>query len=197
MGGSESYKRRLASVFLLPAMLIGQNAALSHDARKLLDKPRLGNVQLTWADGRIANGRILRITDEFIAFETSTRPAICEDLALSEVATVRWLRTPGAVGPAQVGLFWVLLAPLLHRGRHRGSIQAGPTEAAARSSWASSGSSQKGGSRASLEFSDHTVQYRTFIEKRGRWSVEHGLLDVALDGDADSIAPFHFWTAGN
>ena len=188
---------KLARFMLLPAMLLGQNSKLSDAAQKLLTKPRLCSAQLTWADGRTQKGRIVRVTDRFIAFETSIRPPACENVELSKVAAVQWL--PGAGdSAAQVALLGALLAPF-----YVGNAVADPFKRISpplkplRGSWVLNGPS-RGALKSSLVFADvrkgdrATVQYRTITSKRGRWSVEHDLLHLTFDGEPDLVSSFHF-----
>src|ERR1700680_3523294 len=99
-------------------MLLGQNSQnskLSDAAQKLVNRPRLGSAQLTWTDGRAEQGRIVRVTDQFIAFWTNTRPVTCENVELSKVAAVQWLHTTGEGGAvshaAEAVYFGAILAP--------------------------------------------------------------------------------------
>jgi len=52
---------------------------------------------------------------QFIAFQTNTRPAACENVELSKIATIQWFPTPGEAGAgsrAAEGLFLrAILAP--------------------------------------------------------------------------------------
>jgi hypothetical protein len=187
---------KLGRFILLPAMLLGQNSQLSDAAQKLLNKPRLGRAQLTWADGRTQRGRIVRVTDQFIAFETNIRPPVCENVELSKVAGVQWLRTPGegSAGSRAAGIVFVgaILAPF-----YVGHAAADPFKRISppmrplSGSWERNGPS-RGGLKSSLVFRGNTVQYRAITGKRGRWSVERGLLRLTFDGEPDWVTSFHF-----
>jgi hypothetical protein len=69
----------------VPLLTTGQekDAGISTSVIKLLQKPRLGSAQLTWRDGRTQKGIIIRVTDQFIAFETTQGPRVCENVGLS------------------------------------------------------------------------------------------------------------------
>jgi hypothetical protein len=187
---------KLARFMLLPAMLLGQNPQLSDAAQKLVNRPRLGIAQLTWVDGRTQKGRIVRVTDQFIAFETNIRPPVCESVELSKVAAVQWFRTPGEGGAgsraAGVVFLGAILAPF-----YVGNAAADPFKRISpplnplRGSWELNGPS-RGALKSSLVFKGKTVEYRTITGKRGRWSVERDLLRLTFDGEPDSVTSFHF-----
>jgi hypothetical protein len=191
---------KLARLMLLPAMFLGQNSQLSDAAQKLVNKPRLGSAQLTWADGRTEQGRIVRVTDQFIAFWRNTRPATCENVELSKVAAVQWLRTTGERGAgshaaeraAEVAYVGAILAPF-----YVGNAVANPFKRISPplnppyGSWESSGPSP-GGLKSSLVFMGYDVLYRTTAGKRGRWSVDQNQLRLMFDGEPASVTPFHF-----
>ena len=188
--------RKLARFILLPALLVGQNSQLSDAARKLVSKPRLGSAQLTWADGRTQKGRIVRVTDQFIAFETNVRPAACENVELSKVAAVHWFRTPGEGGAgsrAAEGVFLgAILAPFYIGNAVTDPFKRiSPPLKPLRGYWEFSGPSA-GVLKRSLVFTDNTVQYRAITSKRGRWSVEQDLLHLTFDGEPESVTSFHF-----
>ncbi len=187
---------RLARFILLPAMLFGQDPQLSDGAQKLVNKPRLGSVRLTWTDGRSQMGRIVRVTDQFIAFETSIRPAVCEDVELSKTAAVQWLRTSGKGAGASDAAVTVLLGAVLVPS-YIGNAFANPFKRISpplkplSGSWELTGS-PGGAIERSLDFAGNTVQYRTITSKRGRWSVERDLLHLRFDGEPESVTSFHF-----
>ncbi|HEY6393675.1 MAG TPA: hypothetical protein VIX89_20500, partial [Bryobacteraceae bacterium] len=85
---------KLIPLILFPATLLGQDAQLSEAARQLLSKPRLGSAQLTWSDGRKEDGRIVRVTDQFVTYVTNRKPSSCENVELSKVAAVQWRNAP-------------------------------------------------------------------------------------------------------
>lgn len=96
---------KIARFILFPAVLLAQDARLSDAAKKLISKPRLGNAQLTWTDGRTQDGRITRASGQLVAFRTNAVPAVCENVELSKLAAVQWQSTgsdasvvSGAVG---------------------------------------------------------------------------------------------------
>ncbi len=187
---------KIASLLLLPVMLAGESAQSSDTAKQLVKKPRLGSAQLTWVDGRRQKGHIARVTDQFVAFQTDTRPMSCENVKLSEIATVQWLRTsrgPGA-GSQLAGVLFVgaILAPF-----YVGHAVADPFKRMSPPLKPLGGSWESGGpSRAliksSLEFKGNTVQHRTMIGKQGRWLVEQDRLRLIYDGEPESATPFHF-----
>ena len=65
--------RRLLSFTLITATLVAQSTKLSDAAQDLITKPRLGHAQLTMSDGNAKTGRIVRVTDQFVAFEPDSR----------------------------------------------------------------------------------------------------------------------------
>jgi hypothetical protein len=191
---------------LVPSLMAGQekgggsdrsapNNKISEAVIKLLRKPRLGSAQLSWRAGRTQKGRILRVTDQFIAFETSQRPRACENVELSEIAAVQSLHTPGEPGAgshvADVLLFSAFLAPFYVADAIANPFKRiSPPIKPLRGSWEGGGS--RGIPESSLEFTGGTVRYRTTTSKRGRWRVEHGKLHLTLDGEPEWIGSFHF-----
>ena len=87
---------KLIPMMLIPALLLGQNSQLSDAARVLLSKPQVGSAQLTWLGGRKQDGRIVRVTDQFVTFVTNQKPSTSENVDLSKIAAVQW--TIRAVG---------------------------------------------------------------------------------------------------
>jgi hypothetical protein len=192
--------------FFICSLIRGQEKGASSDLSaphikysksviKLLRKPRLGDAQLTRRGGQTQTGRIVRVTDQFIAFETSQRPRVCENVELSEVGAVRSLRTPGEPGIA------AYVADALYLGVFLGPFYAAdaiaypfkrisPPMKPLRGSWERGGSG--GVPKSSLDFMGSAVRYRTTISKRGRWLVEQDKLHLTLDGEPEWISGFHF-----
>ncbi len=173
------------------------NHKISEVANKLLRKPRLGSAQLTWTDGRKQKGRILRVTDQFIAFQTDFRPPACQNVELSEIAGVKFFHARGepGTGPdvANVvgGVFLIaFLVPYMVADAVAEPLRQTPLKPV-RGTWEASGPSH-GHLMSSLEFTGNKVVYRTTVQKRGRWSVERGELHLAVDGEPEWITSFHF-----
>ncbi len=168
------------------------NHKISESVDKLLRKPRLGSAQLTWADGRKQKGRILRVTDEFIAFATDFLPSACKNVELSEVAGVKFFHAPGSDVAYLVGELFLaaFFAPFLVADGVAEPFRQTPLEPL-RGTWKASGRSH-GLLTSSLEFTGNKVVYRTTIRKRGRWSVERGELHLAVEGEPEWITAFHF-----
>jgi len=191
---------------LVPALMAGQergagsgrsvpDSKLSASVIQLLQKPRLGNAKLTWRDGRTQEGLIVRVTDQFIAFETNQRPRGCENVELSEIATVQSLHTRGGEDVvslvAEVTLFAAFFAPFLVADAVVEPFKrVSPPMNPLRGTWESGGS--RAVPRSTLEFTDGTVRYRTTTSRRGRWRVENSELHLTLDGARESVRPFHF-----
>jgi len=145
-----------------------------------------------FTDGRTQKGHIWRVTNQFVAFETSSLPRVCEDVDLSKVAAVRWLdKRPNTAGMA---LIWVWASPFVavnaivelfnFKGR---SPQLKPI----RGHWASA-ALLRGRPQSTLDFTGNTVQYRAASGTQGRWSVEEDRLRLSFDGEPESVTPFHF-----
>src|SRR5580658_9755557 len=58
------------SILLIPTLVAGE-PQLSHDAKALLKKSRVGYSDITWRDGTHENVEVLRVTDSFIAVRQS------------------------------------------------------------------------------------------------------------------------------
>jgi hypothetical protein len=183
-------------VLLPPTMLLAQNANLSADARSLLRKPRLGTARLTLTDGQARSGSILRVTDAFISFLANTHPLVCENVEFSKIVTVQWLRIDRRPGAgtilAERAYGGAVLAPLLIAGSVADAFKRiSPPLKPLSGTWESR--RQPGGApKATLVFEGKTVRYSNAMRKQGRWSVEHGALDLSFDGEPERIAPFHF-----
>jgi hypothetical protein len=186
---------KYATVGLLIHSLVAGQEKVSEQVIKFLRNPRLGEAQLTRRDGQTQKGRILRVTDQFIAFETSQSPRVCENVDWSQIVAVQPSPSPGqsGAGSYSVGLllYGVLFAPFLiadviAHPFYRPSPPLKPLGG----SWR--GSEGRGLSKSSLEFSAGTVHYRTTTRKRGRWVVEHDRLHLTFDGEPEWISRFHF-----
>lgn len=190
--------KRFALLAVLPAVLLGQSVNLSNDARKLLKRPHLGNAQLTLVDGRAMNGRVVRITDAFIAFATNTYPPVCENVELSKIATVQWVRMRGQAGAGTIaGAGYVVLLSALLAPSYVANTVANPFKRISppltplSGTWRSSG--QPGtASESSLVFKGTAVRYTTATSKSGRWSITQDSLHLAFDGEPERIALFRF-----
>ena len=77
------------SILLIPALIAGPANQLSHDAKALLKKPRLGTPVIIWRDGTHDRVELVRVTDSFIAVrQRSTRT--CENIDVSRIDKVDW-----------------------------------------------------------------------------------------------------------
>jgi len=105
---------RCTVVMLLSYAVAAQNTTLSHGGRKLLNKPRRGTAEVTFIDGTTQTGSVLRVTDQFIAFEMNRKPPTCEDVQLSKISAVQWLEHP-AGGSEILGTIFLgaLIIPVL------------------------------------------------------------------------------------
>jgi hypothetical protein len=74
------------SILLIPTLVAGE-PQLSHDAKALLKKSRVGYSDITWRDGTHENVEVLRVTDSFIAVRQS---GTCRNVDLSRIAKVDW-----------------------------------------------------------------------------------------------------------
>lgn len=84
------------SILLIPTLIAGE-PQLSHDAKALLKKPRLGHPDITWRDGTRKNVDILRVTDSFIAVR-QINPGTCRNVDLSRIAKIDWDPSGGGIG---------------------------------------------------------------------------------------------------
>jgi hypothetical protein len=171
------------------------NDNLSPSVKKLLRKPRLGSAELTWKDGRTEQGSILRVTGEFIAFETGRRPLACEDVGPSEIATVRWLpasRTQGAPGgfsyTVDLVFFGLLMGPWFVEDGVATLFQGiSPPLKPPRGTW-KTGKSPRGSPQSSLEFNGQDVTEQTILN--GRWSVDRSQLHLVPAGAPEWTTSF-------
>ena len=186
--------RQFVYLILLPAMLAGQDAKLSDAARELVDKPRLGRAKITLVDGTAQEGRVKRVTDEFIAFE-HYKPLACEDVELSNITAVQWLQSPRQPGArarmADVIFGGAILAPFAGVDAIADAFKGlSPPLKPLRGSWEIR--ERRGAPTSILEFEGNTVQDRTYRTREGRWSIEQNQLHMVLDGEPESVTPFHF-----
>lgn len=173
---------RAKAMILLPAMLLGQNGHLSDAAQKLLDKPRLGDAQLTLTDGRKPKGRIVRVTDQYVVLD-------CDDIPLSKVVSVQWIHTfQGARIATEQVLYLSWLAPFYAFVAVKYSFQRRfPPLKPLSGSWEHDGTAE-----SRLRFGGNVVYYETTISRKGRWSVERDRLRLTYDGGLESVIPFRF-----
>jgi hypothetical protein len=75
------------SILLIPVLIAGPADQLSHDAKALLKKPRLGTPEITRRDGTHARAQIVRVTDRFV---TVRQNQTCENVDASQIAKVEW-----------------------------------------------------------------------------------------------------------
>src|SRR5579872_1331638 len=83
------------SIFLIPVLIADPADQLSHDAKALLKKPRLGTPDIAWRDGAHARAEIVRVTDRFV---TVRQNQTCENVELSQIAKVNWEPSGGGIG---------------------------------------------------------------------------------------------------
>jgi hypothetical protein len=180
-------RNKLIFLILIPAMLVGQNGQLSDAARKLLDKPRLGSAQLTLSDGSLEDGLIVRVTDQFLALQTNHNPLTCENVALSSVASVHWLPTPGRDGVGGEVAFWAIYSPFFAGGATAGIFRGTSSQLKPlRGNWESDGG------KSTLEFDGSFVTGRTMAVRYGLYSVAQNQLNMKFDGTPEAMIPFQF-----
>jgi hypothetical protein len=186
---------KLILLTLIPVTLVAQNDQLSEAARKLLRKPRVGNAQVTRSDGRQDDGRIVRVTDQFVTFETSIKPPSCENIELSKIVAVRWLGTTNNRPSSEYGaivLLGAVLAP-----QFAGYAIADPFRRISpplqplRGTWEAVAQS-RGGSTSAMDFKGSTVEGHFTIVREGHYSVERDQLHMMLDGEPETVIPFRF-----
>lgn len=171
---------------LVPAIL-GAQTQHSVAAQELLNKPRVGNAQVTFTDGRIQKGYISRVTDQFVAFETSARPRVCEDVDLPKMAAVRWLNRE--FNPAEKAWIWIWASPFVAIAGIVELFPKFPPLNPIRGHWESA-ARLRGRPQSTLDFTGNSVQYQALTETRGRWSVDQDRL--SFDGKPETATPFHF-----
>jgi hypothetical protein len=181
---------KLILLILMPAMLLGQDNQLSEAARELLNQPRLGSAQLTWSDGRKEDGRVVRVTDQFVTFDANRKPSTCENVELSKIEAVQWQSSSENLGSAV--LLGAVLSPF-----YMGSAVADPFHRMfpplrpLRGIWESIRRSNNG-VKSSLYFDGSTVQSREVTVKRGRYHAERDRLYMMFDGGPETVVQFHF-----
>jgi hypothetical protein len=185
----------LILLILIPATMAGQNRQLSEAAAKLLRKPQLGNAQLTRSDGRKDEGRIVRVTDQFITFETNSKPSSCENVELSKVAAVHWLGTTNNRSASEFGgivLLGALLAP-----QFAGYAIADPFRRISpplqplRGTWEAVNQS-RGGSASTMKFKGSTIEGHFTTVRNGHYSVGRDQLHMMFNGEPETVIPFRF-----
>jgi hypothetical protein len=183
----------LILLILIPATLVGQNSQLSEAAAKLLRKPRLGSAQITRPDGLREDGRIVRVTDQFVTLET--KPSSCENIELSKIAAVRWLGTTDSRSATDFGgtvLLGAILAP-----QFAGYAIADPFRRISpplqplRGTWETVAQS-RGGDISSMEFKGSTVEGHFTTVREGHYSVAQDQLHMTLDGEPETVIHFRF-----
>lgn len=190
----------LICVMLAPAMLIGQSSQLSKAARKLLTNPQLGEVELTWSDGRKERGRIAQVNNQFVAFVAGSEARIfqtsaCENVELSKVADVRWRHVPGDDSASRLGneiFLGALFAPFLIGDAVADPFRRmSPPLEPLRGTWESTGRSF-GGRKSTLVFEGSKVSRADLNAKRGRYHAERGRLHMTYDDGSGMVTAFGF-----
>jgi len=98
------------SILLIPSLVAGDQK-LSHDAKALLKRPRLGAAEITWGSGTHNRADIVRVTDGFVALRSGSGPT-CENVEWARIAKVKWYK-PGHSEPYFPPLAIALLIPLI------------------------------------------------------------------------------------
>lgn len=174
------------------SLIVGQDSggsALSASVTKLLRKPRVGIVILTRRDGQLQGGRIVRVTDRFVAFQPDVRLSGCRNLQLSEIDSIKWLRAPGTghvlKDAPEMALFTVFVAAVTIADAVAYPFERlSPPLKPLSDSWVARDSS--------LEFRGDGVKYQRMTRKRGHWSVEANRLHLVVEGEPETVVPFHF-----
>lgn len=186
---------RLIGLLLIPAIIAGQNAHLSKAVWSLLAKPRTGNARLTWADGRIENGYVSRVTGQFVTFMMSPKPpgSTCENVELSNVAALQWLpASHSGDNFAAVGLLGAALSVgfSAHAVANTFRRMSPPMEPL-RGSW-DAAHPPTGLISSSLEFEGSSVRLSELRIKQGRYSINGKTLHMSVDGLTEVVTPFSF-----
>ena len=188
----------LIHLILIPATLVGQNSQLSPPATKLLRKPKLGNAQITRLDGLREDGRIVRVTDQFVTFEM--KPSSCENIELSKIAAVRWLGTASnrrvSNGPASEFGGTILLGAVLVPYLAGYAIadpfrRMSPPLQPLRGTWEAVAQSRDGNT-SSMKFKGSTVEGHFTTVREGHYSVSQDQLHMTLNGEPETVIHFHF-----
>lgn len=186
---------KLIPMMLIPALLLGQNSQLSDAARELLSKPRVGSAQLTWLGGRKEDGRIVRVTDQFVTFERNGKPSTCENVELSKVAAVQWSRAPKSSSSSDLAgivLAGAVLSPFFAANAVADPFRRlFPPRHPLRGEWETIRRSH-GGFRTTLTFKGSTIQSWEMTFKQGHYRVEEDRLYLMFDGGIETVTPFRF-----
>lgn len=186
----------LILLILIPVMLVAQNSQPSADAAKLLRKRQLGQARITRLDGVTEDGRIVRVTDQFVTFET--KPSSCENIELSKIGAVHWLgNTNNGLASnhpaAEFGgtiLLGAVLAPLFAGYAIADPFRrVSPPIQPLRGTWEAVAQSRD---TSSMEFKGSTVEGHFTTVREGHYSVVQDQLHVTLSGEPERVSPFRF-----
>ncbi len=185
---------KLIPLIVIPALLLGQDQ-LSEAAQELLSKQQFGFAQLTLSDGRNEDGRIVRVTDQFVTFVTNRKPPGCENVELSKVAAVFWHPASKRISSSELGsavYLGAVLSPffVIHEAADPFRRMFPPLRPP-RGEWESIRPSP-GGEKSSLYFDGETVKHREVTVKQGRYHVEENRLHMMFDGEPERVTQFRF-----
>jgi hypothetical protein len=184
---------KLIPLILIPVLLAGQSDQLSLAARRLLEHPRSGEAELTWADGRKAEGYIRRVTDQFVSF-SSVQPFACENVPLTNITAVQWLHTSNNFGARELGeaaFLFTVLSPFFVAHEIADPIhRMAPPLHHLKGNWASI--QHPGESKSSFTFGGSKVQYAGEVVRKGRYSVEQGHLRLIFEEGPETVTTVRF-----
>jgi hypothetical protein len=188
--------KKIALLPLVAGVLLAQSAGLSDAAQKLLEHPRLGDAKFTLTDGRKPTGQVVRVTDQFISLATNLKPRTCEQIEVSQIASVEWYQAKIHSGRGRTAMEAAYLGPILAPFYVGNAIskpfkRISPPLKPLRGTWESEGA-PGGPSTAVLEFSGKRVEYRSVIVKQGRWSIEQNRLHLQFPGEPEAVTSFRF-----
>jgi hypothetical protein len=161
-----------------------------------MDNPQIGSAELRLAGGEALTGSISRVTNQFVAFMTSTKAGACEDVDLSRITAVKWLkaaRRPNAAEIVAVDAFALPFVAPFYAGHAVANLfrQMSPPLKPLRGIWEPGGPA-RGALVSRLEFTGDTVSYVTTTSQRGGWAVEQDRLRLTFEGEPESVRSFHF-----
>jgi hypothetical protein len=173
----------------IPFLLAAPADALPKSVADLLDKPRSGEARLTWVDGRQAEGRIQRVTDQFVTLAAQKGSGACENVELSKISSIDWVpRT----GNGEYFPLWA--APLLPALWIYESIrQSHSVRGAFLGDWRTTETSTAGRySRVGFGY-DRSIWREDVAVKNGTYRIEGGSLYVTYaGGSAEEAARLEF-----
>jgi hypothetical protein len=173
-----------ALLFLVSPFLFAAPAdELPASVANLLNKPRYGEARLTWVDGRQSEGRIQRVTDQFVTLAQQKGSGACENVELSKISSIDWVPRTGS------GEYFPLWAiPLLPALWVQDSIrQSHSVRGAFLGDWRTIEASTGRYSRVGFGY-DRSVWREDVVVKNGTYRIEGGNLYVTYAGGPEEEA---------